>query len=1010
MVMSEKVLLLHLSDIHIRGSSDAILSRSGEIAATTFKRLPEITTVLMIVSGDIAYGGKKSEYDLATEFLANIAKSIRTQKDDIAVEVFVCPGNHDCDFDNDDDTREAVLAKIRLSDSAPSESLIKTATSIQQAFFEFRDNVSAFAWVHASPMSWQAVIKVGNHRIGVRSLNVAWMSEIKEKQGTLIFPPSEISPFKMREADLSITILHHPYNWFGQSSYRALQNIVRRESQIVFTGHEHVQNVGEVSDSRNSSSVFVEGGVLFESRLPERSTFNTIIVDLAKAEYLSELYSWDGKRYAADDDDEIWGSLRPLTVESEHKCSLQPMFLETLKDPGANFSHSSKKNLELDDFYIWPELQYLDDKATIKKNVLGSYFVDVANLNSGVFVRGDEKAGKTALLYQYFSSYFDRGYLPIYFRGAWFTKAHQSSPLKALKFALERQYNKSCHPDFQQSRKEKRVLLLDDIDASTLPSADLSECITNFFGYFDHIIVTGKDSTAAMDLLSIDRIEALRNFSQYEIREFGHKKRFELVCKWAEIGGENDQNSAKWMSTIDKWEKDLTTAVGRQFVPAVPIFLLTLLQSIEAGRTADLQNSAFGHYYQFLITSALQGEGVDREQWTEVFNYCANLAWFLQSSEQTFISVQNLRLFTEQFSREFTPISFERRLVDLTKAGILSQNDGQIAFKYSYLYFYFVGQYIADQIHNPEMDNFVGLLCRNLHLSNNANILLFASHHTRSPLIYERIAEALDNCFSKNPIFDFERDVGLLNSLVNAAPSLVYDERPVHESRLMERERQDLLGDSPLEDETGNETNAAIIRLFRSMEILGQFLKNHYGTTRNPVKDQLIKKVIDGSLRGLYGITSSLLDNTALLLEHVGRDADKAGESKDERVSQMKKLLFDLMGLITFAFVHKASSSIGSVYLRENLQKVVDESGSLGYELIAMSYQMDLPDRISFVKLKALNSTVSNNVFSRALLRTLALKHLHLFKVSYKDKQRLCEELDISLNQQMALQHSRRTQ
>jgi hypothetical protein len=548
---------------------------------------------------------------------------------------------------------------------------------------------------------------------------------------------------------------------------------------------------------------------------------------------------------------------------------------------------------------------------------------------------------------------------------------------------------------------------LDDIDSSSLTPEALSQCLEPFFAYFDNVIITAKDGAASMDVLSIDRLEVLSDFSHYEIREFGHKKRFELVCKWAEIGGEYDENSVKWMATIDKWEKDLTTAVGRQFVPAVPIFLLTLLQSIEAGRTADLQNSALGHYYQFLITSALQQIGVEREQWAEVFNFCAHLAWFLHSSEERHVSESVLKRFTEGFSREFTPVSYERRLRDLTKAGIISQSDGYVTFKYSYLFFYFVGQYIADQIHGDEMDGFVTGLCRELHLRDNANILLFACHHTRSPIIYERIAEALDGCFVGERLFDFEKDVVLLNSLVNKAPSLVYNECSVRESRLKEREEQDIADGRSVPADSGDATSANITKLFRSMEILGQFLKNHYGTTRNPIKDELIKKVVEGSLRGLYGLTSSMLTNTNTLLEHIAREADKRGESKEERIAQAKKLIFDLMGLISFAFVHKASSAVGSTYLRDNLMKVVDDSQSLGYEMIAMSYQMDLPEPISFPKLRELNSAVENNVFSRALLRSLALKHLHLFKVSYQDKQRLCEELDISLNKQMALQNSR---
>lgn len=1006
--MPNKILILHVSDIHIKEETDAILDRASSIASTTYRRLPEISAIVIVITGDIAFAGTANEYKYAEKFINQICAAIRLEKPDLSIEVFVCPGNHDCDFSLNDDTRDAVLSKIRGSDVPPTTSLIKTATSVQSDFFNFRDSVSSHEWSYDSKLSWQTNLKVGSYKIGIRSLNVAWMSEIREKQGALVFPNSEIIPFKMGESHLSITLLHHPYNWFSQASYRPLQQAVRRESQIVFTGHEHVQNVGEVSDLRNPSSVYVEGGVLFERNSPQDSSFNTILVELEKLEYLPELYVWDGARYQLSDDSEIWGSLRSLGVQNANNCLLEPEWVKTLKDPGANFTHSAKQNLELDDFYVWPEIQYLDDPATIKKNVLGSYFVDIQNLNAGIFIRGDEKVGKTALLYQYFNSYYDRGYLPVYFRGAWFSKAHMSNPLKALKFALEKQYERSCHSTFQQSAKSKRILLLDDIDSSTLTSENLSECLKLFFEYFENVIVTATDAAAAMDILSMDKVEALRHFSQYEIREFGHKKRLELVCKWAEVGGQSDVNSMKWMENIDKWERDLTTAVGTQLIPAVPIFLLTLLQSIEAGRAADLQQSAFGHYYQFLITSSLQNLDIDREQWAEVFNYCAQLAWFIFSSEVPHVPENQLRKFTSEYEREYTSVFFERRLNDLIKAGILTKYDGEVSFKYPYLYFYFIGQYIAERINDADMDSTLNRLCQNLHLRENANILLFSCHHTKSPIIYEKIASTLDNCFVNDAPFDFERDVTLLNSLVNTVPSLGFDDKSVKESRMQYREHQDNSENGGNFD-FATEASTAILRLFRAMEILGQFLKNHYGTTRNPVKDVLLKKVIDGSLRGLHGITSALLVHTDELLSYAGHEADAKGQSREDRIAQTKRVIFDLMSAFTFAFVHKASSSIGSIHLKGNLQNLLENSPTLAYELVAMSYVMELPDDISLKTLKDLNSRLSKNVFTQALLRTLALKRLHLFKVPYQDKQKLCTELGIGLKKQMVLQHDRVT-
>lgn len=1011
--MTQKLMLLHISDIHIKTSSDAILNRAANIAAATFPRLPEVHTVALIVSGDIAYSGKKNQYELATKFIEQIKTTITNEAPRVGFEVFICPGNHDCDFDFHDETRDAVLARIRTLDGAdPSASLIKTASSVEDAFFAFRSQVSDYKWTNESRLSWQTSISIGNHRIGFRSLNVAWMSELREKQGTLVYPPSAVQPFGFDEKnDLAVTLLHHPFNWLGQSTYRPFQAAVRRESHLIFTGHEHFQNVVETNDLRSSSSVSVEGGVLYEEATPDLSTFNIVVVDLATKQYLMELFTWNGLRYLPQVDDGEWGSLRALPTKGRPAYELQGEFAKSLRDPGANFSHSAKKDLEIDDVFIWPELRLLDDPAPIKKQVSGAYLEDIENLNGGIFLRGDEKSGKSTLLRQYFKSYYNRGFLPLYFRASWLTKGHRHEPLKALKHALDRQYLKADRDAWLQESKDQRVLFLDDIDGSSVSAEVLGDCLAGLFEYFSGIIVTARDGAESMDMLSLERVEALHGFQQYEIREFGHKKRFELVCKWAELGGESE-DSATWSQTIDKWEKDLTTAVGRQFVPAVPIYLLTLLQSIESGRTADLQNSAFGHYYQFLVTSSLQNVGVEREQWSEVMNYCANLAWFIHNSGQRHFSETELENFTAAFSKEFTPVSVGQRKRHLMQANILAMVEGQLEFKYPYLYYYFLGQYLADRIHENEIEEVIVQLCEDLHLRDHANVLLFTSHHTKSPVIYERIAEALDKCFSEEPAFDFERDVQLLNELVDSAPSLIYEEDSARRSRASIREHQDRTEDAAAEaSDDMAEIPAAITRLFRGMEILGQFLKNHYGTTKNPVKEELIDKLLKSALRGLHGATLMIRKDAPSLASHIERllAEGRPDLQSDVVKGNAKRIVFDIIGMITFAFVQKAGSTVGSTYLKDNLASVVEKSGSLGYDLIAMSYQLDLPEAIPFTRLKALNKSVEKNAFSQALLSSMALKHLHLFKVSYKDKQRLCEELGIKLQRQLALDHDRRT-
>ncbi|MBA2721615.1 MAG: hypothetical protein H0U56_01710 [Methylibium sp.] len=72
--------VLHLSDIHIRSDKDWILDKGSSIAACVFSSLPDATTVFVIVSGDIAFSGKPTQYAAAEGLFIAVRSAIQTEK------------------------------------------------------------------------------------------------------------------------------------------------------------------------------------------------------------------------------------------------------------------------------------------------------------------------------------------------------------------------------------------------------------------------------------------------------------------------------------------------------------------------------------------------------------------------------------------------------------------------------------------------------------------------------------------------------------------------------------------------------------------------------------------------------------------------------------------------------------------------------------------------------------------------------------------------------------------
>ena len=94
------VAYIHLSDIHFgqeRGGAVVVhtdvKNRLIDDIRTEVTKLASAKAHGVIITGDIAYGGKRSEYDEAARWLDRVADAAKCDITDI----LVVPGNHDID-------------------------------------------------------------------------------------------------------------------------------------------------------------------------------------------------------------------------------------------------------------------------------------------------------------------------------------------------------------------------------------------------------------------------------------------------------------------------------------------------------------------------------------------------------------------------------------------------------------------------------------------------------------------------------------------------------------------------------------------------------------------------------------------------------------------------------------------------------------------------------------------------------------------------------------------------
>lgn len=165
-----------------------------------------------MVSGDVAFSGLPDEYKLATEFITRLKKSLASSNPNVEIFVIVIPGNHDCDFRDESEMRRFIFESGGLRNvEGINEAVVRELTSAQNAFFQFSSQIESKSLtnndepinVGMERLYYERHFSVAGYRITFQCFNAAWMSQLHEPQGQMVFP---IHLVKSSETDSDLVI------------------------------------------------------------------------------------------------------------------------------------------------------------------------------------------------------------------------------------------------------------------------------------------------------------------------------------------------------------------------------------------------------------------------------------------------------------------------------------------------------------------------------------------------------------------------------------------------------------------------------------------------------------------------------------------------------------------------------------------------------------------------------------------------------------------------------------
>ena len=994
--------IVHLSDIHFVEGANPAATRVLQIKSAVLSESVEVTDILLVISGDVAYSGKQAEYSLATEFISELEKALAGIKGVQFLGTVIVPGNHDCDFEGESDVRTVLMSTIDnvVGNVTAENDVVEQMLKVQRTFFEFE----ALIWrTHPQKerLFWARELESSAGKLLVRCFNTAWLSREKEQPGQLFFPVQIVPDLSGTDAALVLSVFHHPYGWLNPENSRAFKRQVETSSDVVLTGHEHDGEVYSRSSSAGANVNYVEGAALQAKDV--KTGFNFVKVDLSGKRYEVRLFEWAKDMYEP--------MTKTVEVFTRNQALLEHQFVNNsefsvqLDDVGMPFSHPIKEQLTLGDIFVYPDLRVTtvtgdrDSEVVVTSTAVLDYVVGKRRLN----IAGAPTSGKTSLAKILYTDMLrKRSLVPVLLSGDQLRGSSAEYVQSAVDKAFEQQYTRRLLNRFKQLDPESKVVIVDDWHKAKLNAKGKGLVVETLGKLFSRVIVLTDDASLVHQMTEAVALGELPGFEQCEIKQFGFRLRGELVTRWEVLGREFEVEEMELTHKISEDEYLLDTLIAKGIVPSFPFFIFSVLQAHDLA-TDTTNFGSYGHIYHSLLATRLAR--VNPKNLGMKFAYLSHLAFYMFENGRSALSLGELKTLHEAYEREYLyPMDQGKLLAELEAGQVLSTAGGEVQFKYRYGYYYFVAQYFKDGIDNAKGADLLRERLKAIadlaYNDENAHILIFYLYMSKDRALIEHILGNAQRLFASEGSCDLDRDVEFLNTVYGAPARLEEPSADTDLNREEYRRRRDEADKQEGDASRDAAGDRDIDFSFQSINIMGQVLRNFPADLRADLKLRLARESYALSLRtlrSLLGFLRANLDTFRKDMFDYLKLLQPFSRKPDEELRDVAdKAVRFFAELAIFATIKRISVSVGTEDLRDTYQAVRQEAGEghVPTRLIDLAIRLDHFARIPESDVADLKARVQGNPVAYTTLRLLVGEFLYLFPVDYKVRQRMVTLLD----------------
>lgn len=1028
------MVICHISDIHFkRNSKNPVMEKITKLSAAIVSNIINDLNLVLIISGDIVYSGDKDEYAIAIDFLRNLENEIKKDRENIEIHYIIVPGNHDCDLKNGkNEIRDIILKEIKKDPQKASNQLIEGVLNVQNNFFRFYEEIMGNE-KQEPKLYYSRELTIDNKKLLFQCFNTAWMSTIREKQGELIFLENELELVDSTKYDLVFSIFHHPLNWLESNNKRMFKEHIEKTSDLIITGHEHVSESYNIETDNTYTNKYYSGGVLQVDEGNIDSSFNIIYIDFIQKEESFTKYIWKEEMYYPERNNNKCSLKRNRYIERQ-EFLINEKFNDFLNDIGLNLTHSKQEDLKLEDIFIYPNIKDISKDNKSDNFILNGKSKDyIKNLKKSIII-GDEKSGKTSLSKMIYKDLFKDQIITISIDASKIKSNDIDRFSNLINNSFESQYDKSMLEKFIQLPKRKKGIIIDDFNKIGLKDKSLNKIIKYIDDMFSYVIIF-SDQTFILNEITRSNENSeniLKNYSKCEILECGHSFRADLISKWNNIGINHEENN---IIECISMEKQINTAIGKNLLPKYPVYILLILQELEQNKSINSTLSTYGYLYEALILKDLSKIRKETDSIDMYLTFLSELAYYIFKNKPEVFDKEEIEIVIDIYNKKYNmKLYLEMVVNNLIDVKLLKSESNVYSFKYDFSYYYFVALYIKNEYENgenevkSELETHIINMCKKLMIETNSNIILFLCHLSKNNIMISEIIKNAKGIFESGEIYKLEDTGKGICELYDKIPEILLPETKPEENRKKiltiqdeleynqsseknrhSSEKQKLIEkkqeteenqNNELDEEDELDKVFEISKAFKTLQILGQIMKNYPGSLKADIKYEGITECYNLGARTI-GIFMNIVDSNfeeimqdlidVYIEKNKGRDIDNKNLKENA-----KNTLFRICEMVVIGIIKRVSSSVSNEKLNETYKDILNNNKNTMFELIDIAIKMDSLRNFPEREVAILSNKLKQNYFAKSILRILVSQHFYFYECDYNIKQRICEKLEIS--------------